>query len=189
MNMEKMGELIHQLLIEIGEDPEREGLRATPKRVAESLAFLTSGYRTDPKSVINDAIFESHANNMIIVRDIEIYSMCEHHMLPFYGRCHIGYIAKEQVLGVSKLARIVDCYARRLQIQERLTAQIAREIREAVGAEGVGVVVECRHLCMMMRGVEKQNSIMTTSSVLGSFHSDEATRTEFLSLINRPIAG
>jgi GTP cyclohydrolase I len=188
MDMQKIRGLIRELLVEIGEDPEREGLRDTPKRVAESMAFLTSGYRVDPKSVINNAIFESHANNMIIIRDIEIYSLCEHHMLPFFGRCHIGYIAQEKVLGVSKLARIVDCFARRLQIQERLTAQVAREIRDAVDAEGVGVVAECRHLCMMMRGVEKQNSVMTTSSVLGSFHNDEATRAEFLSLIGRPVA-
>jgi GTP cyclohydrolase I len=122
---------------------------------------------------------------MIIVRGVEVYSMCEHHMLPFFGQCHVGYIASDRVLGVSKLARIIDCYARRLQIQERLTAQIAREIKDAVNAEGVGVVMECRHLCMMMRGVEKQNSVMSTSSVLGSFHDDPATRAEFLSLINR----
>jgi GTP cyclohydrolase I len=126
---------------------------------------------------------------MIIIRDIELYSLCEHHMLPFYGRCHIGYIAKTRVMGVSKLARIVDCYARRLQIQERLTAQIAREIMDTVDAEGVGVVAECRHLCMMMRGVQKQNSIMTTSSVLGSFHKDTATRMEFLDLIGRQQDG
>jgi GTP cyclohydrolase I len=153
--------------------------------VAEAYAFLTSGYRTDPKAIINEAVFQSEANNMIIARDIEVYSLCEHHMLPFLGRCHIGYIARTQVLGVSKLARIVDCYARRLQIQERLTAQIARAIKSAVDAEGVGVVMECRHLCMMMRGVEKQNSVMTTSSVLGSFHNDAPTRMEFLNLIRR----
>jgi GTP cyclohydrolase I len=183
MNSERVAELIRDLIRELGEDPGREGLLKTPARVAESLAFLTSGYRVDPKSVVNDAVFESHANNMIIIRDIEIYSLCEHHMLPFYGRCHIGYIAREKVLGASKLARIVDCYARRLQIQERLTAEIAREVRDAVAADGVGVVMECRHLCMMMRGVEKQNSVMTTSSVLGCFHEDAATRSEFLSLI------
>lgn len=189
MNEARVAELIHQLLIEIGEDPTREGLLRTPQRVARSMAFLTGGYRADPKAIINEAVFESHANNMIIVRDIELYSLCEHHMLPFFGKCHIGYIAAGKVLGVSKLARIVDVYARRLQIQERLTAQIAREVRQAVDAEGVGVVVEAKHLCMMMRGVEKQNSVMTTSSVLGSFHDDEATRGEFLALINRPCAG
>ena len=187
MNEERVAELVKQLLVEIGEDPDREGLLKTPKRVAQSLAFLTRGYRTKPKELINEAVFQAHANNMIIARDIEIYSMCEHHMLPFYGRCHIGYIAKRKVLGVSKLARIVDCYARRLQIQERLTAQIAEQIMKAIDAQGVGVVIECRHLCMVMRGVEKQNSVMTTSSVLGSFHDDVATRTEFLNLISRDV--
>jgi GTP cyclohydrolase I len=183
MNRERVSELVRELLLEIGEDPEREGLVDTPKRVAAAYDFLTSGYRTNPKDVINNAIFESHANNMIIVRNIEIYSLCEHHMLPFYGQCHIGYIASGKVLGVSKLARIANVFARRLQIQERLTAQIANEIREAVNPEGVGVVMECRHLCMMMRGVEKQNSVMTTSSVLGSFRRDPATRAEFMNLI------
>jgi GTP cyclohydrolase I len=185
MNKERIAELIDELLRELGEDPSREGLRKTPARVAESLARLTEGYRTDPKTVINEAVFESHANNMIIVRDVEVFSLCEHHMLPFYGLCHVGYIADEKVLGASKLARIMDCYARRLQIQERLTAQIARAVCDAVKAEGVGVVLECHHLCMMMRGVEKQNSVMTTSSVLGSFHEDTATRMEFLHLIGR----
>jgi len=183
MNKERVSELIKELLIEIGEDPQREGLQKTPQRVAAAYEFLTSGYRADINRVINNAVFESHANNMIIVRNIEIYSLCEHHMLPFYGQCHIGYIATGKVLGVSKLARIANMYARRLQIQERLTEQIANEIREAVKPEGVGVVMECRHLCMMMRGVEKQNSVMTTSSVLGSFRSDPATRSEFMNLI------
>jgi GTP cyclohydrolase I len=187
MNEERVAQLVHELLTEIGEDPDREGLLKTPLRVAKALEFLTRGYREDPRELVNQAVFESEANNMIIVRDIEVYSLCEHHMLPFYGRCHIGYIAKDKVLGVSKLARITDCYARRLQIQERLTAQIAREIMDAVNAEGVGVVMECHHLCMMMRGVEKQNSIMTTSTVLGSFHNSAATRSEFLNLIGRPI--
>ena len=187
MNEERVAQLVHELLTEIGEDPDREGLLKTPLRVAKALEFLTRGYREDPQYLVNQAVFESEANNMIIVRDIEVYSLCEHHMLPFYGRCHIGYIAKDKVLGVSKLARITDCYARRLQIQERLTAQVAREIMNAVNAEGVGVVMECHHLCMMMRGVEKQNSIMTTSTVLGSFHNSTATRTEFLNLIGRPI--
>ena len=185
MNKERVASLIEQLLIEIGEDPNREGLLKSPMRVAESLAFLTSGYNQNIEDVINGAVFSSEANNMIIARDIEVYSLCEHHMLPFYGRCHIGYIARKKVLGVSKLARIVDCYARRLQIQERLTAQIAGEIMSAVDADGVGVVMECRHLCMMMRGVEKQNSVMTTSTVLGFFHDKPATRAEFLTLLNR----
>ena len=185
MNEKRVAELIKELLEEIGEDPGREGLLKTPDRVAKAYAFLTSGYGSDPHKIINEAVFQSEANNMIIARDIEVYSLCEHHMLPFFGRCHIGYIAQSKVLGVSKLARIVDCFARRLQIQERLTAQVAREIMGAVDAEGVGVVMECRHLCMMMRGVEKQNSVMITSSVLGCFHDEEATRAEFLSLVNR----
>jgi GTP cyclohydrolase I len=183
MNQERVAALIRELLVEIGEDPDREGLLKTPERVASAYQFLTGGYKTKAAEVINEAVFESHANNMIIVKEIELYSLCEHHMLPFFGTCHIGYIARGKVLGVSKLARIVDLYARRLQIQERLTAQIAHEVRDAVDAEGVGVVIEAKHLCMMMRGVEKQNSVMTTSSVLGSFHSDEATRAEFMSLL------
>ncbi|MDC7242252.1 MAG: GTP cyclohydrolase I FolE [Spirochaetales bacterium] len=185
MNNERVSALIRELLVEIGEDPDREGLLKTPDRVAEAYRFLTSGYSQDLKTVINNAVFESEANNMIICKDIEVYSLCEHHMLPFYGTCHIGYIAKNKVLGVSKLARIVDYYSRRLQIQERLTAQIARTVKDEVDAEGVGVVMECRHMCMMMRGVEKQNSSMLTSSVLGSFHSSLATREEFMSLIGR----
>lgn len=184
MNRERVQQLIRELLMEVGEDPEREGLRRTPERVAEALAFLTSGYAYQPKEVIGEAIYPAEANNMIICRDIEIYSLCEHHLLPFFGKCHVGYIPTDRVIGVSKLARIVDCYARRLQIQERLTAQIAEAVNEVTGAQGVGVVMECRHLCMMMRGVEKQNSVMTTSSVLGVFHS-LATRTEFLDLVLR----
>ncbi len=185
MNKTRVAELIKELLLEIGEDPQRQGLQKTPERVAASMAFLTSGYHADPAEVVNDAIFESHANNMIIVSNIEVYSLCEHHMLPFFGQCHIGYIANGCVMGVSKLARIVNCFSRRLQIQERLTAQVARQIKDTVDAEGVGVVMECKHLCMMMRGVEKQNSVMTTSSVLGSFHDDPATRAEFTNLILR----
>ena len=187
MDEEKVTNLIHELLIEFGEDPEREGLKRTPERVMKVLKFLTQGYHTVIEDVVNNAIFTSEVNNMVIARDIEIYSLCEHHMLPFYGRCHIGYIPHKKILGISKLSRIIDVYARRLQIQERLTAQIAREISDTIDPEGVGVVIECRHLCMMMRGVEKQNSVMTTSSVLGSFHEDPATRAEFLSLIGRTI--
>ncbi|QEN07791.1 GTP cyclohydrolase I FolE [Oceanispirochaeta crateris] len=185
MNKERVSQLIKELLIEIGEDPHREGLLKTPERVAEAYRFLTSGYSMDLKEIINDAVFESEANNMIVCKDIEVYSLCEHHMLPFFGVCHIGYIAKNKVLGVSKLARIVDFYSRRLQIQERLTAEIARTVKDESGAEGVGVVMECRHMCMMMRGVQKQNSSMLTSTVLGSFHSSVATREEFMSLISR----
>ena len=187
MNHERIAELVRELLIELGEDPEREGLMKTPERVARAWDFLTSGYRQNIDTIINDAVFEAESNNMIISRDIEIYSMCEHHMLPFFGRCHVGYIAEKKVLGLSKLARIVDYYGRRLQIQERLTAQIAEEIMTHTQAEGVGVVVECQHLCSMMRGVEKQSSVMTTSSVLGSFRDDAATRHEFLTLIGRKI--
>ncbi|MCK4994824.1 MAG: GTP cyclohydrolase I FolE [Candidatus Omnitrophica bacterium] len=187
MNEKKVMKLVHELLIEMGEDPDREGLKKTPQRVARALEFLTQGYKAKPADIINNAIFQSEANNMIIVRDIEIYSLCEHHLLPFYGRCHIGYIPKQQVLGVSKICRLVDIFARRIQIQERLTSQIAHEIIHSIDAEGIGVVIECRHLCKMMRGVEKQNSIMTTSSVLGSFREQAATRSEFLTLINRTV--
>ncbi|MCL1921055.1 MAG: GTP cyclohydrolase I FolE [Kiritimatiellaeota bacterium] len=183
-NKERIAELVRQLLAELGEDPAREGLKGTPGRVAEALAFLTGGYGQSPRRVLNGAVFQAHLNHMIIVRDIEVYSLCEHHLLPFYGRCHVGYVADDKVLGVSKIARIVDCFARRLQIQERLTEQVAQSILEESGAEGVGVVMECRHLCMMMRGVGKQNSVMTTSAVLGSFRTEAATRQEFLSLIN-----
>lgn len=186
MDCEKVERLIKELLIEIGEDPEREGLKATPRRVAHAWDFLTSGYRTDIDEVINGAIFNEAINNMVIIRDVELYSMCEHHMLPFYGRCHIGYIPQNgKVLGISKLARLVDTFSRRLQLQERLTDQIASCIMDAIQPEGVGVIVEAHHLCMMMRGVEKQNSMMTTSAVLGSFRKESATRNEFLTLINR----
>jgi GTP cyclohydrolase I len=186
MDHDKVRRLVRELLIEIGEDPDREGLLATPDRFAKAMAFLTSGYRADVDKLINGAIFTQETNNMIIARDIELYSLCEHHMLPFYGRCHIGYVSKDRVFGLSKLARLVDMYARRLQIQERLTQQVAKAIEDAIDAEGVGVIIEARHLCMMMRGVEKQNSMMTTSSVLGTFRSSIATREEFLSLIGRP---
>ena len=185
MDRENVGRLVRELLVEFGEDPEREGLVATPERVAKSYEFLLRGYGMDASRIIGEAVFTQDTNNMVVVRDIEVYSLCEHHMLPFFGRCHIGYISREKVLGVSKIARIVECYSRRLQIQERLTQQIARSIGDAIDAEGVGVVIEAQHLCMMMRGVEKQNSLMTTSSVLGSFHDSVATRTEFLTLISK----
>ena len=187
MNIERMTGLVREMLIELGEDPDREGLLKTPERVAKSMEFLTSGYSASLDELINNAMFKSEANNMIIARDIEVYSLCEHHMLPFFGRCHIGYISKDKVLGLSKLARIVDYHARRLQIQERLTSDIARDIGDAVGAQGVGVVMEAKHLCMMMRGVQKQNSMMTTSSVVGCFRTDLATRTEFHNLIGRDV--
>ena len=184
-NIEKIEALVHQLLIEIGEDPNREGLAKTPLRVAKALAFLTHGYRADPRAVINEALFTQTTSGMVIVKDIELYSLCEHHMLPFFGRCHIGYIPNGRVFGVSKLARLVDAYARRLQLQERLTDQISQVVMESVDAKGVGVMIEARHLCMMMRGVEKQNSTMLTSSVLGVFRDHLATREEFLSLVAR----
>lgn len=185
MNKKRVAALVKELIREIGEDPAREGLLKTPERVAEAYAFLTSGYKTSARRVINNALFNAEANNMVLLKNVEVYSLCEHHMLPFFGSCHIGYIPRKKVLGVSKLARIVDCYSRRLQIQERLTAQIAHDIMEAINAEGVGVIMECRHLCMIMRGVEKQDSVMVTSSVLGSFHNDASTRTEFLSLVGK----
>ena len=184
MNYEKVANLVRELLVEIGEDPQREGLLKTPQRVAEALSFLTSGYRTDLARLINGAIFTQQTNSMVIVKNIEVYSLCEHHILPFFGRCHIGYIPKGgKIFGVSKLARLVDMYARRLQLQERLTEQVSQEIMDSIGAMGVGVMIEARHLCMMMRGVEKQNSMMVTSSVLGSFRESVATREEFLALI------
>ena len=183
-NETKIAKLVRQLLVELGEDPEREGLKKTPARVAKSLTFLTRGYRQNLKAVVNGAYFTSGTNHMVILKDIELYSLCEHHMLPFYGKCAIGYISKGKVLGVSKLARIVDMFARRLQIQERMTEEIANAIMTEAKAEGVGVVIRAKHLCMMMRGVEKQNSEMVTSAVLGTFRSDEKVRQEFLSLIS-----
>jgi GTP cyclohydrolase I len=187
VDLKKIETLTRELLIAIGEDPNREGLVKTPTRVAKALEFLTSGYRTELARVINDAVFTQTTNSMVIVKNIEVYSLCEHHMLPFYGRCHIGYLPTGKVFGVSKLARLVDMFARRLQLQERLTEQVSQAIMETIGATGVGVMIEARHLCMMMRGVEKQNSVMVTSSVLGSFRESQATREEFLSLIgSRP---
>ena len=183
MNTSKIETLIHELLVEIGEDPQREGLQKTPHRVAAAFEFLTSGYRTDINRLLNGAVFTQETNSMVIVKNIEVYSMCEHHMLPFFGRCHIGYIPTGRVFGVSKLARLVDMFARRLQLQERLTEQISQAVFDSIDARGVGVMIEARHLCMMMRGVEKQNSEMVTSSVLGTFRDSETTRDEFLALI------
>ncbi|MBN1578042.1 MAG: GTP cyclohydrolase I FolE [Chitinispirillaceae bacterium] len=178
-----MEEAIRTILKEFGEDPQREGLLGTPARVRKAYDYLMQGYKQDPCDILKRAIFHEECNHMIIVRDIELYSMCEHHMLPFFGRCHIGYIARDRVYGVSKLARLVDCFARRLQVQERLTQQIAACLMEPIKAEGVGVVIEAQHLCMMMRGVTKQNSKMVTSAMLGSFRHEYATRDEFLKLI------
>jgi GTP cyclohydrolase IA len=184
-NIAKIETLVRQLLVELGEDPNREGLLKTPLRVAQALSFLTHGYRADPAQVINNALFTQDTGGMVIVKDIEMYSLCEHHMLPFFGRCHIGYIPNGKVFGVSKLARLVDVHARRLQLQERLTEDISQEIMQSIDAKGVGVMIEARHLCMMMRGVEKQNSTMVTSSVLGVFREHLATREEFLTLVTR----
>ena len=178
-----MEDSVRKILLEIGEDPDREGLRDTPVRVRKSMEYIMQGYKMDPEEIINKAIFHEECNHMIIVRDIELYSMCEHHMLPFFGKCHIGYIAENKIYGVSKLARLVDCFARRLQVQERLTQQIASCLMKPINAEGVGVVIEAHHLCMMMRGVTKQNSKMLTSAMLGTFRSEIATRNEFLKLI------
>ncbi|MBQ4313936.1 MAG: GTP cyclohydrolase I FolE [Lentisphaeria bacterium] len=176
-------ELVRQMLIELGEDPDREGLLKTPERVARSYEFLTRGYRQDLEKVVNGALFEAESDDMVIVRDIEFFSLCEHHMLPFFGKCHVGYIPKKKIIGVSKIARIVDVFARRLQVQERMTKQIAQALMDILDAEGVGVVVEGQHLCMQMRGVEKQHSVMTSSSMRGSFRRELATRNEFTRLI------
>jgi GTP cyclohydrolase IA len=183
---DRLENLVREMLVELGEDPGREGLLKTPKRVAESLRYLTSGYGAKVRALVNNACFTQKTSSMVVLRDIELYSLCEHHMLPFFGRCHIGYIPKGTVFGVSKLARLVDMYARRFQIQERLTEQISDAIMKAIGADGVAVMIEARHLCMMMRGVEKQNSMMVTSSLLGVFRDSPATRQEFFSLISRP---
>jgi GTP cyclohydrolase I len=178
-----MHDLIRQLLAELGEDPTREGLVRTPKRVEKSLAFLTSGYRANIDEVLNDALFTVDYNEMVIVKDIDFYSLCEHHLLPFFGKCHIAYIPKTRVIGLSKIPRLVDVFARRLQIQERLTNQIAETIREKIDPLGVAVVCEGTHLCMSMRGVEKQNSCAVTSAMLGAFQDNARTRMEFLELI------
>jgi len=174
---------VRNLLAGLGEDPEREGLRATPRRVSDSLRYLTSGYDADLKKLLNGAVFHGPADEMVVVRDLELYSLCEHHLLPFFGKCHVGYLPKGRIVGLSKIPRIVDAFAHRLQVQERLTTQIAEAIMEAVMPLGVGVVIEAHHLCMMMRGVQKQNSRAVTSCMLGGFKSDNRTRAEFLSFI------
>lgn len=171
------------IIAAIGEDLNRPGLLDTPKRAAGAFEFLTQGYRQSVEQVVNDALFPSSSSEMILVQDIELYSLCEHHLLPFIGKCHVAYIPTGKVLGLSKVARIVDVFARRLQIQESLTAQIAETIMRVTNAEGVGVIIEAQHMCMMMRGVQKQNSVMKTSAMLGSFRSEQKTREEFLSLL------
>jgi GTP cyclohydrolase I len=178
-----MQELIRKLLAELGEDPEREGLLNTPKRVAKAYEFLTSGYRADIDQVLNNALFTVDYSEMVIVRDIDFYSLCEHHLLPFFGKCHVAYIPSTKVIGLSKIPRLVDVFARRLQVQERLTRQIADTIRDAIAPLGVAVVVEATHLCMSMRGVEKQNSFAVTSAMVGVFREQARTRMEFLELI------
>ena len=181
-----MQETIRQLLEKIGEDPSREGLLATPRRVESALRFLTSGYEADVDAVLNNALFTVDYNEMVIVKDIDFYSLCEHHLLPFFGKCHVAYIPNGRVVGLSKIPRVVDIFARRLQVQERLTNQIAATLLEKVKPLGVGVVLEARHLCMSMRGVQKQNSVAVTSAMLGAFRNDARTRAEFLELIKRP---
>jgi len=178
-----LGRMFEEIIRGIGEDPSRDGLLDTPDRAARAFRFLTRGYGQRLEEVVNDAIFDSDNDEMILVKDIELYSLCEHHLLPFIGKCHVAYIPTGKVIGLSKIARIVDMYARRLQIQENLTKQIADTLMNAIRPAGVGVIIEAQHLCMMMRGVEKQNSMMTTSMMLGSFRDHERTRSEFLQLV------
>jgi GTP cyclohydrolase I len=181
---DRVEELVRELLVELGEDPKRDGLVKTPNRVARAMRFLTGGPEEDPAGIIQGALFESDCDEMVLVKDIELYSMCEHHMLPFHGKCHVGYIPQGRIVGLSKIPRVVDAFSRRLQVQERLTQQIADTLMEQLRPEGVGVVVEAVHLCMAMRGVEKQRSYAITSAMLGSFRDDRATRQEFLDLIH-----
>lgn len=180
-----MENLIRGLLLEMGENPEREGLLKTPKRVKEMYQYLTRGYQEDPKELISSAIYEQQYDEMILVKDIEVYSLCEHHVLPFFGKAHVAYIPNGKIIGLSKVARLVDMFARRLQVQERLTVEIAQVIQEHLKPKGVAVVIEAKHLCMLMRGVEKQNSVAVTSEMLGCFRSDPKTREEFMDLIRR----
>ena len=181
-----MQDAVRRLLAEIGEDPAREGLAKTPARVEKSLRFLTSGYRLKVEDVINGAVYHERCDDMVIVKDIDLFSLCEHHMLPFYGKAHVAYLPAGKILGLSKIPRIVDIFARRLQVQERLTNQVANALQEALEPRGVAVVIEALHLCMAMRGVEKQNSATITSAMLGGFKNDPRTRQEFLSLLRRP---
>jgi len=186
---DELAALIRKQMELVGEDPDRQGLRRTPMRVAESMSFLTSGYQLDPMTVLNDALFDAVSDEMVIVKDIDFYSLCEHHMLPFFGKCHIAYLPRKKVIGLSKLPRLVDVYARRLQIQERMTFEIANTVKKLINAQGVGVVIEAQHLCMMMRGVEKQNSYAVTSTMLGGFRTDPRTRSEFLELLRHKRNG
>ena len=185
MNENRVSEAIEQVLVEMGEDPTREGLLRTPERVAKALDFLTSGYDTDIDTVVNNALFTVDYSEMVIVKDIDFYSLCEHHLLPFFGKCHVAYLPRDKVIGLSKIPRLIEVFSRRLQVQERLTNQIAKTLSVALDPLGVGVVVEATHLCMLMRGVEKQNSFAVTSAMLGSFRSDARTRMEFLELLKQ----
>jgi len=181
--IEEIEKAFRDILTAIGEDPEREGLLKTPRRAAEAMLFMTKGYREDPSRMIRESLFEERYDDMIIIKDIEFYSLCEHHILPFFGRCHVGYIPAGKIVGISKIARLVDIFSRRLQMQERLTNQIAHTLWKDLKPLGVGVVIEAQHLCMMIRGVQKQNSKVVTSAVLGSFRKDRATRAEFMDLL------
>jgi GTP cyclohydrolase I len=180
-------EITRSLLKEIGEDPNRDGLLKTPERVAKAWDFFSQGYDTDIQSIVNGAIFEEDCSEMVVVRDIEFFSMCEHHLIPFFGRCHVGYLPNKKIIGLSKIPRIVDAFAQRLQVQERLTGQVAETLMDILDPNGVGVVMEGRHLCMQMRGVEKQNSFATTSAMFGQFRDSAETRSEFLNIINRTV--
>jgi GTP cyclohydrolase I len=183
----RMEELIRELLLRLGESPDREGLAETPRRVIASLKFLTHGYKQDIKKVLNDAIFEENYDEMVVLKEIELFSLCEHHLLPFYGKAHVAYIPKGKIIGLSKIPRVVEVFARRLQVQERLTMQVAECLRDSLNPRGVGVVIEALHLCMAMRGVEKKDSYCVTSAMLGSFRESERVRSEFLSLIGKRL--
>lgn len=178
-----MEKLVHNILKELGEDPKREGLRKTPSRVVETLKFLTKGYSENVEEILEGALFDVQYDEMVIIRNIEVYSLCEHHLLPFFGKCHVGYLPSRKVIGLSKVTRLVELFSRRLQVQERLTQQIAQTIKERANPQGVGVIIEAQHLCMMMRGVEKQNAKVTTSALLGKFRQDQRSRMEFLNLV------
>jgi GTP cyclohydrolase IA len=178
-------ELVREMLVRLGEDPQREGLLRTPERVQKAFGFLTRGYNEDPEALLKNALFTVNYDEMVIVKDVEMFSLCEHHMLPFFGKVHVAYIPNGKVIGLSKIPRLIELFSRRLQIQERLTTQIAETIQKVIQPQGVGVVIEARHLCMMMRGVEKQHSAAVTSSMLGCFREEQETRTEFLSLIRQ----
>lgn len=182
-NLDKMQSLVTKLLLDLGEDPNRNGLLKTPERVAKALQFMTRGYHQDVDQLLNGALFPIEYDEMVIVKDIDFFSLCEHHLLPFFGKCHVGYLPNKKVVGLSKIPRIVDVFSRRLQVQERLTTQIADTLQQKLNAHGVAVVMEARHLCMMMRGVEKQNTIAVSSSMLGVFRTQQQTREEFLTLI------